>query len=1005
MERVRVPGDIAERATGFSGREWVLNDVAGWLKDGPERFLLVTGAPGCGKSTVAVWLAGVGAAPEAVRADLESVRNAWSAAHFCVAEDRRGSLDPICFVRSIADQLSARFDAFATHAIPSLGTTINVHQYARENRGKIVGVYINQLDLDGVNATGVFNRALRDPLNEWWKQNPQLRICILVDALDEALTFGHPNIVSLLAGANDFPRGVRFLLTSRNEPKVTEQFAAALKSGSARRLDLSSTGLAQKNDDDIHGYVEQRAKEEAIEAQLQATGARAKAVRDLVTQAAGNFLYIKFLLDEVGKGRPLAELSGLPKELYALYRSYLDRLMPEMLAAGTSSAWDTDFRPLLGDLSVAIPAAPLKTLPGWLNASSGTVNARLHKVSQVVEHGADWGESYRLYHRSMSEFLGAASYEENGAVTLNRYHAPPQEHHDLIADYYLNNFGGHWSECDAYGLKQLVSHVHAALVLEALPKKRQARRERLYAIVFDDSFRRAQRDTLGSLDATLDDSELALSVALAENEFPRALACAAICRDTIRSESFTKGVFEALDAGQLKTALQRSDIFGVSPHWASALKHYLAWEAAWSGDEGAVREALSDTPWMAPNTSPLCDALLVESARALTGKNRDPAAVLSTLHPRGEDAAGLLAEYPQGHPDPPAKAQLLGALDQQLDYQEQQIAGGDPEWVSQRNFANPAAVANGSVELRRLLVALAGEQAGRDSIDRALRPTLVNPYARYRDIALVNLGVAAAAVPDRTWASERLRKILRTGLDEEGVTFTFDLAFVLHEEGQRRNLGSGGLRTLTDYLKHAVESQDRWGTATRARSARAAALFRQGRAAEAVDELKASEALDIGFAGYAAMTLLSLANRWLEFGDPVRARDVARKAKERAGRVLDAEFRDERLRLVAAYETWMNEPLPVADAIATGIAAIQDPDVRMAYVEYLSARLAAPGADDVKGLEGLISPTLADGTALDAVLGRLFGLAARRLDDDGLAAVIRTCANLLATSRPWELGI
>jgi len=228
MQRVHVPGDIAERATGFSGREWVLNEVAVWLKDGPERFLLMTGVPGCGKSTVAVWLAGVGAAPEAVRADLESVRNAWSAAHFCVAEDRKGSLDPICFVRSIADQLSARFDAFATHAIRSLGTTINVHQYARENWGNIVGVHIEKLDLDGVNATGVFNRGLRDPLNEWCKQNPQLRICILVDALDEALTFGHPNIVSLLAGANDFPRGVRFLLSSRNEPKVTEQFAAAL---------------------------------------------------------------------------------------------------------------------------------------------------------------------------------------------------------------------------------------------------------------------------------------------------------------------------------------------------------------------------------------------------------------------------------------------------------------------------------------------------------------------------------------------------------------------------------------------------------------------------------------------------------------------------------------------------------------------------------------------------------------------------------------------------------
>jgi hypothetical protein len=738
--------------------------------------------------------------------------------------------------------------------------------------------------------------------------------------------------------------------------------------------------------------------------QLQAMGAPAKAVGDLVAQAAGNFLYIKFLLDEVSKGRPLAELVNLPKGLYPLYRSYLDRLMPEMLAIGASATWDTRFRPLLGDLSVAIPAAPSKALPGWLNVPSGTVSALLNSVIQIVELAPDWGTSYRLYHRSMNEFLGAATYEENNGFTLNRYHAPPQDHHDLIVKYYCDNFDGNWQQCDAYGLQQLVTHIHAGLVLETLPRRRKERKDRLYTVVFDDSFRRSQCAVLRSIRPTLDDLRLALRVALADNEFSTALASAATYRDTMRIESVTSGVFEALDAGQLRIALQRSDIFGVSPHWASALKHYLAWEAARRGNEFEARLALDDTPWMAPKTSPLCDALLVETARILARKQDDAEAVLGRLSSRADDPTWLLQAYPQGMANPPAKETLIQTLEQQLEYQDQQIAGGDMEWVSQRNFATPDNALYSSGEMRRLLVGLAGEKAGQEGIDRALRPTLVNPYVRYRDIALVVLGVAAAAVPDREWASDRLRTILRTGLDEEGATFTFDLASVLYAEGTQRNLASNILLPLSDYLGHALNSSDRWGTSIRAHSAHAGALFWQGWNDEAVSELRACENLQNGFAGYAVMTFLSLANRWLQFGDAARATNLAAEAMNYARRVLDAVFREERVRLVDNYLSWLKESLPVWDSVPTRIAAMPDPELRLAYIEQLSARWAAPNTQDAKALGELIPLVLSDGTTLDAVLGRYFGLVAGKLDEGSLLAAVRTCAAQLMTGRPWELG-
>src|SRR3712207_1996855 len=61
--RVVVPARIAEKAEGFTGREWVLDEVANWLDQRSERFLLLTGDPGSGKTALAAWLAGAGRPP------------------------------------------------------------------------------------------------------------------------------------------------------------------------------------------------------------------------------------------------------------------------------------------------------------------------------------------------------------------------------------------------------------------------------------------------------------------------------------------------------------------------------------------------------------------------------------------------------------------------------------------------------------------------------------------------------------------------------------------------------------------------------------------------------------------------------------------------------------------------------------------------------------------------------------------------------------------------------
>jgi hypothetical protein len=85
--------------------------------------------------------------------------------------------------------------------------------------------------------------------------------------------------------------------------------------------------------------------------------------------------------------------------------------------------------------------------------------------------------------------------------------------------------------------------------------------------------------------------------------------------------------------------------------------------------------------------------------------------------------------------------------------------------------------------------------------------------------------------------------ILRTALDHEGVTFTFDLAAVLLTEAEQRNLPA---EELAGYLDPALTSNDSWGTVMRGRSARAAALLRQNQRAESIRELEQAANLPNG---------------------------------------------------------------------------------------------------------------------------------------------------------------
>jgi hypothetical protein len=997
---IEVPQDIAERARDFVGRSWVVERLLSWAYEEDTRYYILTGEPGSGKTALAAWLAGAGPDP-ADPADaqrLTLVRSLWDAAHFCVAPNQEGSLSPVTFSKQLAQQLSARLPDYAEGVLVTHDPKYVITQEVRNNLGQVVGVQISSFVVSSSNAQDTYNRLVREPLRFLAKQQPGVWVFILVDGLDEALTIMSPTIVTLLAGSGDLPDGVRFLLISRNEQRVLERFP------DAARLNLSDLQHVNDNETDLHAYIDRR---------LEDIGAPDALGTEILAGAEGNFLYTRFVLDELQarEGEPSMPVT-LPRSLFGLYRGYLDRLVQDQ-----GKRWTGEYQPLLGSLSVATPAAPPTLLPGWAALDPGVASARLAEVDQLTEYSAGEISGLRLYHRSMAEYLDTQTFLEEGTPQLNRYHTPAFEQNARIIRHYRKNFKKAWDECDEYGLHRLGAHLRQQLALARKPKQRRKAAKALYKHTFDDGFRRAQIETLGDVQAALDDLRLAVGIALQRDELLTALHLAGIYRQTLRSGRIARGIFEAVEEGNFAGARKRASYYGISPQprgrWAEVLQLYLAWE---TGEQARVEEAarLFESIERLPAlwSSPMSDALRVRAARSLA-RHTPERTIQDWLHAlatRGDPDA-LLARYPEARPpDPDARSGLVEQMYEWLD-RYQALIEDRPHAQEEIVVADVA----GLVQDR--LLPLAADPVGQDGIRRMLAMLKTNAYVSYRDIGLAATGVVCLAVPEPQFVRECLRQILEMALDQEPLVFVLDLPAHLEVEAVWRSLppDTPGLAAIREYLSGARASTDRWGSTLRAQSAAAAALFWHGDDPDkAWDKLQKASDPQEGFMGLLAVGMLNLANRCHEFGDPELAdqpewgghqyatlRDLA---ATKAERVRDPRFREERLDLVTEFEKWWTEPALDFWAVLSRLSEMPDPDVRRVFKDLASARWAAPATRDEQSLKRLLPLVLNDGITLDVLLGRLIGPHLTEYDDKDLGEAIRLCADYFLDERPWNLS-
>jgi hypothetical protein len=545
-----------------------------------------------------------------------------------------------------------------------------------------------------------------------------------------------------------------------------------------------------------------------------------------------------------------------------------------------------------------------------------------------------------------------------------------------------------------YALSYAIQHLAAA-----------GEHDALIAMVLDPGFQAAQQQGLGSSTATLADLARAAAIACETDRFADLLRCVAAYRRLAQATGIARAVFADLARGHFRAAGERAAQYGPGVKqrsaWNAVLHAYLVWEAARVGrkDEAAAlietfhgRLGLRQQGALL-HTGRLCDALI---AAALV---REPTLASAV----GLDPDWVSAHVPTGVPVN-APVSRFGELEARIQSLEMML-GENPSLIE---FIDEERAGEYTARLQDELVESSHEPGTRELIDRALAVVTANPYPRYRDNALVALGVAALAVPDAAWAASRLQSILETGLEKEGVTFTFDLGSQLVAEARRRGMPPGALEP---YLDMACNAHDRWGTRMRSLSARAAAEHAQERHADACTTLEEAGNLQLGFAGYLSAHLLALASRWFEFGAGQRALDLDLLGKSRfhAQRVRDPRFSEERRDLIDRFEAWTKAPTPAWESVAATLRETPEPDARRAYKDLVSACWAAEGRwEDWKHLMGA---ALNDATALDFVLGRLAARAIRRhreavqaLPDPQLAQALRICSEELATSRPWELG-
>lgn len=435
----------------FVRRDWLEAELEQRLASSSTRIVLLVGEPGSGKSGAIAQLAAdhprwpavflrrdqrLPADRGGVRSFLLRVGLQLAAAWPELFDSDQVRIEVTQRIGELADGGEAvGAEVGRILASPFHQTVIDVQQQVRRARGSVAGVRVREWVMDPrrLDVADLENMALSDPARALLRSDPEQRIVVLLDALDELLDDADDQLFSWLAGLPDVPDNVRLVVASRPASRLS--LIAERQAGRCERVDIDTSDTRVR--DDLVQYASELVTSLALPSVAEDQD-RDALVAALVNTADGNIGYLDALgrsLDATPQGTEdvaaLLRQERLPEGLTGLYAFFLHRVRdavgdrstrvddPESGRSVIVELWSELYRPILEVLCVtraALDADTLVALTGTLAGGPAVVEA-LNRLSQFLDRV---GNRYRLYHATVAEFM-TSSETRSSAQTVDLF--------------------------------------------------------------------------------------------------------------------------------------------------------------------------------------------------------------------------------------------------------------------------------------------------------------------------------------------------------------------------------------------------------------------------------------------------------------------------------------------------------------------------------------------------------------------------------------------------------
>jgi hypothetical protein len=375
VRQLPVPDDfrwiIEDKTKGFVGREFVFDAIEELFQQQRKGYFIIEGDPGMGKSSILA----------------EFVRRNDCIVYF--NQRNEGITSTEQFLRSVCIQLIEGY---------GLSHSKDIQPENTRNSN-----FLSQLlnEVSGTLKSGE-------------------RLVIAVDALDEV------DLSSQSAGANVLympgvlPDGVYFIVTKR--PLPPDQLPLQVKD--KRLFDLMQ--YPARNQEDVEAYIRQRLTSvgathvSPLQEWVKSRGAdEEEFVSTLVEKSEGNFMYLRYVLDDIEKGAyPDLEIRDLPSDLQDYYYKHWERM-----GMNAKPLFKIKIVYILSESPVPIPfeeiVAILEADGEEERGLAVKVQAVLDEWMQFLREEEKYEQSfYSVYHSSFRDFLGNERTVKRAGITL-----------------------------------------------------------------------------------------------------------------------------------------------------------------------------------------------------------------------------------------------------------------------------------------------------------------------------------------------------------------------------------------------------------------------------------------------------------------------------------------------------------------------------------------------------------------------------------------------------------